>query len=640
MGPEGITPPEVQAAAEEEERKRREEEEAAQQQQAAPAPTPAPRLNKVATNQAVEPKRGILERLGLRRRRSQTVEEAQKEAAGFESKVDQALETGKIPEERGLTQKEIHEMMLDPNKLPELMQRMNLEEFRRMKLVELHGSGTIGKTKQFFSGDSAIEYTGEQDIVKTNARKDIKRRATAVGLKTLPAAVAAVFTGGAAVPAVGAILGSMVGAGGAEAWEKMAGQGQGIREEIAKVIYHDWVKLKDWAEQYKNAANEEEKYKCLELITQKFHESSGVVKKLHGDFLQDRKRWEWKKGLVTFAFGAAGLAAGAAWGSFRMDLDKVPQAVLDKKESLIKVTHHSVKWIDGAFRFLYDQSEQAAKSASGRLWGELGSKYAGQAAWEISKRGLAVLGANLVTGLSLGLFRRGEKKGFEEDFERVQAEQERIKKVWQRRMPEMPAAVKAERAAGGGGAAGATGAERAEGGGEAGPKIPEKFIKMAEEEGKSLPEEGKIWLYFVPGEGWAVYRIKKIHYESTDCPVELELLDMDFQNANKIDNVNLEDLLRRGQFRSEFVNDWLLTVKKGQQIRLKGGQLVRNLNDKGQIINVGEGQHEDFEFERVPDRPHALLKKAGEEDKRVSIFDLAFWGVSAVGEKSKEREKS
>ncbi len=637
MGPEaGGTPPEVQAAAEEEQRQREEEEQAAQAE-------PRPEITQPE-------RRGLFRRVRERlfSRKAQTEEEAKKEAAEFENKVDQALDEGKIEEEKSLTPKEIHEMMLEPNRLPELMQKMNLEEFRRMKLAELHGSGTIGKTKQFFSGDSAIEYTGEQDIVKTNARKDLKRRATSVGLKTLPAAVAAVISGGAAIPAIAAMVGGAVGAGGTEAWEKIHGKGQGLREEIAKVLYYHWIELKDYANKYKEATSEEEKYKYLELITQKFNESSEKAKDLHCQFIDDRKRWELKKSLVTLAGSAAGFAWGALGFTHMLDLDKL-SAVVKAGEKVSEVTaktglkhaEHGVRFLNGMMQFMTGESEKATSAAiqyGGHAWHTVGAGYQTQAAWEISKRGLAVLGANLVTGLSLGLFRRGEKEGFGEDYKRVTAEQERVKEVWGRRMPEMPESIKAERASGGGGG-GATATEKGEGGGEGVPKIPEKFIKMAEEEGKSLPEEGKIWLYFVPGQGWAIYRIKKIHYESSDCPVELELLDMDFQNTNKIENVNLEDLLRRGQFRSEFVNDWLLTVKNGQKIRLKGGQALRNLNDQGRLIDVGEGQQQDFEFEKVTDRPHALLKKAGEENKRVSIFDLAYWGIGAVSESGETRRE-
>jgi len=646
------TPPEVQAAAEEEERKKREEEASRNLAQTLTEPSAKPTEQPRPPSPEKAARQGFWGRFF--RRQPQTVGEAEKEVAEFEGKVDRALETGEVPEERPLAQKEIHEMMLDPKRLPELLQRMNIEEFRRMKLKEIHGSGTIGKTKAFFCGDSAIEYTGEQDIVKTNARKDFKRRATSVGLKTLPAAVAAIFTGGAAIPAALAMVGGAVGAGGAEAWEKIRGKGQGLREEIAKVHYYHWIELKDYANKYQEASTEEEKYKYLELITKKFHESSEKAKELHCQFIEDRKRWDKKKAIATLAGSAAGFAWGALGFTHGLDLDKLSGVVKEgakvseiTTKTGLKNAEHGVRYLNGMFQFMYGQGEKATSAAiqyGGHAWHTVGAGFQTQAAWEISKRGLAVLGANAVTALSLGLFRRGEKKGLEEDFEKVKAEQERVKEVWERRMPEMPAGVKAERAQ--------TPAAKIEGSGgaEAIETVEErqaKFAELAKREGKELPKIGEIWLVDIFNAQTGNIETKFcriININWTTGKVDVEWLELrgplkDGFNSAGSEKIDLEFILRNAESQKGYVQAWLKGVSSGDVVFIGEGKKIADLKTKSKELITTEAQYrverDKKQDEEIEANEQLTLIDDENKQHRVSVFEL-FWNDIVSGKKKGE----
>ena len=596
-------------------------------------------------------RRGFWSRL-FRRQRPQTAEEVEAEVRKVEQEAARvergaAIALGEKPSLQfgALTPGEIREMMQDPERLPDLIENLTPEQFRRMQMESIHGTGRMTRWREYTSGDREFEL-GENGEIRRDSVKELKRRGRGVLLKALPGAallIAGCFTAGATLPAAGAVLGSLVGSGAAEAWEASQGKLNGLREQIAKVLYSHLIELRDHAKKYKEAkesGNEEEAYKYLEMVVSKFHEASEKAKEIHCQFLEKRKRWDRFKGIAAAIGGLAGLAAGALGFAHHLDLDKLKGAGELSKHGL-KQTHHWVRRINGAWQFMYGQGEplpgHAARTvfeSGGQTWHTIGPHQAG-ATWEILKKGLAVIGAGAVASIAQGIYRRGDKARFEEEYAMTKEEQERHQAMLERRMPARP---------------------EPSGGAEAQAEavLPEqqKYAELAQRERKTLPAPDQIW-FMIGEDGKPIFfKIKSIDWKTGKATIDYlgfmapGAVGAGLKTIQENEIKDLEDIIRNWTNREDYANKWAKAIKDGDIIVvLAGRSKVTDLYDPSRKHRLKPGQYRfkrigeegDLEAELIdqtedPDHPDRKGNRA-----KVSIFDLAWAGVVPKEAQKEER---
>lgn len=598
-----------------------------------------------------ERRRGFWARF-LGRRRPQTVEEveaearkAEQEAARVERGAARALGEKPPLQFGALTPGEIREMMQDPERLPDLIENLTPEQFRQLHMEKIHGTGRMARWQEYTSGDHEIEL-GENGDIRRDSVKELKRRGRGVLLKALPGAallIAGCFTAGATIPAAGAVLGSLVGSGAAEAWEALHKEKglNHLREQIATKLYLHLSELRIYAQKYrqaKEAGNEEEAYNCLQTVVDKFHEASEKAKEIHCQFLEKRKRWDRFKGIAAAIGGAAGLAVGALGFSHFVDFDKVK----DASAQGLKETHHWVRRINGAWQFMYGKGEPlpghvAGKVAEygGQTWHTIGPAQWG-ATWEITKKGLAVLGAGALGAIAQGIFRRGEKKGFEEAWQGTKEEIEERKRLLNLQMPARP------ESSGG-----------AEAGAEAGvSQEQQKYIELAKSERKTLPAPDQIW-FMIGEDGKPIFfRIKSIDWKTGKATIDYlgfmapGAVGAGLKKIQENEIKDLEDILRNWTNREDYANSWVKAIKDGDIILVLAGRSKvtdrydpsrKNRLKPGQYRFKRIGEEGDLEAELIdqtedPDDPDRKGNRA-----KVSIFDLAWAGVVPKEAKREER---
>jgi len=609
------------------------------------------------TAAAARPERVTPERRGFwsrffRRQRPQTAEEVEVEARKAEQEAARvergaAIALGEKPPLQfgALTQGEIREMMQDPERLPDLIEHLSPEQFRQMQMESIHGSGRMARWREYTSGDHEIEL-GENGEIRRDSVKELKRRGRGVLLKALPGAallIAGCFTAGATLPAAGAVLGSLVGSGAAEAWEALQGKRglNGLREQIAKVLYSHLIELRDHAKKYKEAkesGNEEEAYKYLEMVVSKFHEASEKAKEIHCQFLEKRKRWDRFKGIAAAIGGLAGLAAGALGFAHHLDLDKLKGAGELSKHGL-KQTHHWVRRINGAWQFMYGQGEplpghvaRTVFESGGQTWHTIGPHQAG-ATWEILKKGLAVIGAGAVAAIAQGIYRRGDKARFEEEWAMTKEEQERHQALLGRRMPARP------EPSGGAEARAETGV------------FPEqqKYAELAQRERKTLPAPDQIW-FMIGEDGKPIFfRIKSIDWKTGKATIDYlgfmapGAVGAGLKPIQENEIKDLEDIIRNWTSREDYAKSWAKAIKDGDIIVvLAGRSKVTDRYDPSRKHRLKPGQ---YRFKRIGeegDLEAELIDQTDDPDRKgnrakVSIFDLAWAGVVPKEAQREER---
>lgn len=513
-----------------------------------------------------------------------------------------------------------------PEELVHLMEVVSAEQFRELKLNEKHGTGRIAALKKFLAGERDFDLT-EDGQTRANAWRELGRKAlvSVFNRKTLVAAgalgVIGILTGGVGLPAAGALFGAIAGRGSAEAWESIRGEERGLRAEIAQAHYQQWVELRDLACRAQDESlSEQDRNEALRNLIDGFHNTSQPVSEREQELQEVQARWNKRRGMLSSVGAVAGLGAGF-WAGFQGLSEMATRLDLDGDG-----IYHSVKKINDVWNFAYNSSGEAmaAQQAGATVLEQAGQAYhvvgpdAARIPAEIVKNLLPEAGrvAGVFAGLGLGgLWARRAERGRAEDEEREQARRERRGRESQERLMGQIPEVEAP--------AGETAEETEQ------PTIPQQYLELSQEEEKSLPEVGKIWIYNDVGSR-GILRITNLDWSSGYAIVDR--LDQGFNKTGEF-SLELDKLIRQGYERSEFVNDWLLTLQEGDEVRINADQRILDRSDpKGEKLVEAET----YKFRRVPGRANqAELAKTGQERARVNIFDLAFGGIRPV-----ERERS
>ena len=566
-----------------------------------------------------------------------TAEELRQTAAEIDSieKAAAALERGDIQE---LTPEKFTELSKTPEGIAKIVTLIGAEEYVRMRMRELHGKGRGARWKEYFSGDIELKMDeNNPDFVERDSRKELIRRGKGILLKSAPGAallVAGLFTAGATLPALWAYVGGVGGSAFAEGAEMWRGKGGRLREQIARLFYQDWKEMRINAQKYQEAPTEEEKYTHLKAIIDQFHSSSEAAKKLHSDFLGDRKRWDRIKTISTLIGSAAGLTAGS-WQGLKNLWEAAHRLDLDSNG-----IWHRVRKIGDVWHFLYNQGEKMASGATavggeahivGNTFGhnvgrEIAQRFGADAAKFVSE-GVGVFFANAATAVVQGRVRRGEQKEFEEEQMRIEQIHQREKDLLGAQMPEQPRPA-AETGGGGGG-----GGVRGEGG-EQGASTSEKYRNLAER-----LKVDQIWLIDAGNGEFKFVQIKNIDWATGKVILDYlghrkPIIGGGFEVLEAGVTFDIEELIRKGKTREEYGQDWARALKNGDTIVIPEGTKIANQYDPRKDDVVPEGEHR---FRRIGDKDSQdaeLIDKDGNR-RRVTLFDL-FFGRAGLKESKPE----
>ena len=514
-----------------------------------------------------------------------------------------------------------------PEELVHLMEVVSAEQFRELKLNEKHGTGRIAALRKFLAGERDFDLSPD-GRTRQNAWRELARKAlvTVFNRKTALAAgtlgVIGILTGGVGLPAAGALFGAIAGRGAAEAWESIRGEERGLREEIAQAHYDQWCELRTLALRAQDETlSEQERAEARRSIVEGFYQTSTPVQEREAEMQEVRQRWDRRRGILSSIGAVAGLGAGI-WAGFQGLSHLATRLDLDGDG-----IYHNVHRINGVWHYAFNNGELAAARDFAQIHGypfhDVAGTYhlvgpdAARIPAEIVKNLLPEAGrvAGVFAALGLGgIWARRAERGRAEDEEREQARRERRRTESRERLLGQVPEVEAS--------AGET-AEATEQ-----PTIPQQYLELAQEEEKSLPEVGKIWIYNDVG-GRGILRITNLDWASGYATVDR--LDQGFNKTGEF-RLELDKLIRKGYERSEFVNDWLLTLQEGDEVRINPDQ---NIPDRSDPSGSKMVEAETYKFRRVPGKANqAELARTGQERRRVNIFDLAFGGIRPV-----ERER-
>lgn len=545
--------------------------------------------------------------------------------------------------------------------LVQLMTVISAEQFRELKLNEKHGTGRIGALRKFLAGERDFDLTADGQTRRV-AWKELWRKglATFANRKTVLAAgtlgVIGILTGGVGLPAAGAMFGAIAGRGAAEAWESIRGEERGLREEIAKAHYDQWFDLRNLALRAQDESlTDDERAEAMRSLVEGFHRTSEPVAEREEEIQEVRKRWDRRRGILSSIGAVAGLGAGF-WAGFQGLTEVTSQGAQAAHEAAKPLyldldadgIAHQVAQIDGVWHFAYKSAEEMAqaKAAAAAQHLPLTIEHAGlggASGWHILGPDASKIPAELTQHLSPGLVKslptlaqklflegsrvaavfaglglgaiwaRHAEAGRAEDEEREQERLERRQQEARERLLGQIPAVEAP-------APVATPEETL-------ASNQERYLAISREQGKSLPDVGQIWIY-TDFNGPGIIKITNIDWQNGDVLVD-QLNRRDYNEALARDQkMSIEDLLRRGR---EIVEDWLLTVKDGDEIEISANLITDRSDPKAPKVEAGE-----YKFKKLEQKPgQAELAIKGKRKPIVDILDLALAGVRPI-EKSRE----
>lgn len=513
----------------------------------------------------------------------------------------------------------------EPEDLVNLMTVLDGVAWRERKLDEKYKGGRMGAIRKFLAGerDFSLDQNGQ---TRHKAWNEFKRKALKVGISTAVSTTVAVgigaATGGVGLLAFGAIFGSTLAHGAVEAMHSLTGKERGLREKIARAQWEQWAVMHQDALDSQTETEQQKKNQLLEGIINNYYGQSEEILGLGKELRAENKVWNKRRMIGKLVGGLAG--AGITFG-----LAHLGERVMTMDINGDHIAH-LVERVNGAWHFAYNTSSEIAKAASqgAQLVADgLGraSHVLGESGWQVAL-GVAKNLAPTAGGLMGAVFQRGYEKIFKEPSEeKMNKEQAKQEEFYQERkaflkgqLPEIP---------GGGGGEGVS-TEPLE------TTPPNQYVELAREENKGLPEVGKTWIYPDVG-GMGILKIKNIDWETGR--VTVDKLDQAFGRTGEEYGLGLDELIKKGYEKSEFVNDWLLTVSDGGKVRIGAEQKILDRSDPQSQRLVAA---EDYNLRRIKEKPGvAELVKEGQEKQRVNIFDLAFWGVRPLEPEKKTEEK-
>jgi hypothetical protein len=575
-----------------------------------------------------EKKPGIFERFRNRRQNNhqQESEEPDQEISGLD--ID-GLRQARLEQNQAQEEARRYERNLNPERIgtpntPEdlvnLMLTINGVQWRERKLDEKYKGGRLGEFQKLMRGerDFSLDANGQ---TQRNTWNEFKRKALKVGISTAIGAAAAVgvgvATGGVGLLAFGAIFGSTAAHAGIEAWHSINGKERGLREAMARDDWEQWDEMHAKAMESVAETDETRKNQLIEEVIDARFQTSDRRIELEKETAAETKVWNNRRLFGKLLGGLAG--AGLTFGLAHLG-DKVMTMDIDGDK-----TAHLVEKVNDNWHYMYNTVQEATKAAAqgAKLVADAGGHAAhalGSEAWHIAV-GVAKNLAPMAGALMGAVFQRGFERTpsdeqIDENFASQREDFEHESARLKGQIPPVP-----------------------EGGGGGTPENPEasvppQYIELAREENKTPPEVGKTWVVNNGGV-IGIWKITVIDWEGG--MLTFDSLDQNFKKVETFRH-SIENVIRNGSEKSEFVNNWLITVPDNSKIRVRDGVgLIDRSDHTGKtLVNP-----DDYTFRRIAEIPgQAEVVKENQEKRRVSIFDLAFWGVRPIEEKKPEVEKT
>lgn len=550
-------------------------------------------------------------KLGFGRREKKPLSSAEEERREFEQ------------ENRQLTsnwRERLRTLDNNPESLIHFLSVMNAKEYQEYRIEEKHGR-TLSKFQKITKGEINFELTKEGQVRYNIFRELANRAAKVFDRETLTAiglyGTVGIMLGGFGIPGLAALTGKIGGRAGVEVAAAISGHEREAQRHQSELMAQEWAELTALAGQYQNEkdrlSSEQQAEMQTEIINRFYNQSENMARAEaqlgeHEEVWQNRRDKMGKvlslvgagTGLVT---GLTGLTNMISWGN--MDGDKV---------------HHAIRMVEGKWQFAYHAGENVAATVTelGKLtYHAMGPGDSLRIVGNVAAGLLAVFG-----GFKLGEFLNRNAKKDEEMLTRQAAENLTARR--EAMLGAVPRPEPAPEPSGPGG----EGAQKTE------PTVPEQYVNMAQEQNKGLPEIGKTWIYHDVN-GLGILKIKTLDWQNNIA--EVEILNRNFEKIED-GRYEIDDLIKKGDERATFINDWLSGVSEGGKVRIAKGQQVKDLLDPKSEEMVPP---DDYILRRMKEKPsQAELVKEGQEKKRVNIFDLAFWGIRPLEPEKKTTEKT
>lgn len=595
--------------------------EEAQEEPAEPAPeTPAETPSEPSREPAarVPPRpRGFWDRV-LRRRAEEVP------GADFSIQAVSEADQQQISDQEGVRrverlqqpQQEI-EIPNTPEELAELLARLSSFQWRERQIQERYGQGQLGQLRAFLAGERDFALT-QDGTIQRNAWNELGRKVANVGLKIAPGVVAigvvGIFTGGVSLPAIGAVYGAAGGQGIVEAWHSLNGGERRVREEIARVQYQQWFRLREMAKSsQEEGITSDQKNERLSQLIDAFYQTNEDISSRQQELVGIQQVWNRRRKIGQLLGGIAGLGAGIWAGFAGLSRQAMTMDIDGDKIS------HLVERVNGAWHYVYNTTQEVVKAATqGATLTPDAAGYATHALGESTATvvqhaaknlvghaaqiggALAGLWAGSVLGRNLGT---DNEAAVEAQRGRQEAARE-LERQFQREQVPPPAGPE--------------------------PATEEQldWRERFENQQKPMPEVGSVWVNESHGEIGAV-RINNLDLANGTCQVTFLGPNMerkiDIASGNPVPDqldYSLETLLNSGSIQENFIARWQSQFQPGDHI-----QTIPDLSDnRGRPITP-----EDYQI-LIDDehREEVVLRRAGQADIKAPSFFLAFMGVNRL----------
>jgi len=539
------------------------------------------------------------------RRESKPISSAEEERRDFEQENQQLTSNW---------QERLKTLDNNPESLIHFLSLMNAKEYQEYRIQEKHGK-TLSKFQKVTRGDLTFELTKEGQVRYNVFRELANRAAKVFDRETLTAlglyGVVGLTMGGFGIPGLAALAGKIGGRAGVEVAAAISGHEREAQRSQAELMATEWAELTALAGRYQQEKvnlSLEQKAEIQTEIINRFYNKSEDMARAEGQLAEREEVWQGRRDkmgkILSLVGGATGLVTGLTgltnmihWAN--MDGDKV---------------HHAVRIVDGTWQFAYNAGENVVE-LSKNIYHVMGPNDG----WKIMGNVAAGL-AGVFGGFKLGeLLNRSAQKD-EEMLARQEAENRTAQREAMLGAVPQPEPTPEPSAPGGAAA-------------EVELAIPEHYQELAKAEESSLPQVGKIWIYRDVG-GLGMLKIINLDFQNNLAVVEI--LNQNFEKVED-GSYRIDDLIKKGNEKSAFVNDWLLSVPEGGKVRIGSEQkILDRLDPKGEKTVPAE----DYVLRRIKEKPsQAELVKEGQEKQRVNIFDLAFWGARPLEPEKKTAEK-
>jgi len=511
------------------------------------------------------------------------------------------------------------ELPRDPNDLVELLGNVTVAQWRERKLSERYGQGPIGRFKAFMAGEYDFTFGESGQVEGRNAGLAFTRRVlrTLGNKQVLIGAAAAIgigaLTGGAAIPAIAAIGGTIVGRGAGEAAQAIWGKESRLNEEVARAEYREFRRLQEMAlsSQEEGISITERNHRLENLVSASTAANEEIIARQR-ELIADDAKWNNVKKWCGVAGGAAGFAMSAS-GLMNMDIDG-------------NGIFHNVSLHDGQWVFSYNNAaERAADVAFAQthnygltVLGDVG-QFGGHALNESTATVIgnilqhAAPAAGAVIGGAMGThyWEKGEEARRQNALNADLADRDRVNREERDfHLEQVPHD-------------------------EEQPPEPGSHRWCVERFGEdNLPEPGKIWILQM-GPERQIIRIRDINFASNE--IQFEELDV---NRQAIPGENGQDPVvttmpidRWAEFAfmsaDNLTEDWLRLFAPNDRMVVNQDLQVENRQ-----IPAGE-----YTITRVEGNPNqVVLHREGQPDIPVPAFALAFYDIRRVQPERRREE--